>query len=432
MRVALRFLDRPRRRTGTLLCFLVAAGCSALTDVSAPDVVQLGSLGNAAGAEALRIGSLSGFALVLAGSEQGQITSSGALADEFFNASSGSIALAAADIRILPDPGASYPYLAMQRSRLDARRAISALQRYVPTARARIGELFAIAAFTELFLGENMCSGIPLGEIVDGNPAYGQPLSTAEVLDRARADFDSAQTYAADSARIQNMARVGRARVLLDLGQFAGAASGVASVPTAYTYTAQYSTAQQNGVFAIINTAKWLTVADREGGNGLDFRSAQDPRVPTALVGKGFDGITDVYTFTRYANVSSPIVLTSGIEARLIEAEATLRAGDASTALQILNALRATIPGLAPLGLQPTDAARVDQLFRERAFWLFATGHRHGDLRRLVRQYARPVSAVFPTGAYKNGQTYGSDITFAPDAAQLSNPGYLGCAARGA
>jgi hypothetical protein len=84
------------------------------------------------------------------------------------------------------------------------------------------------------------------------------------------------------------------------------------------------------------------------------------------------------------------------------------------------------------LPFEATDAARVDQLFRERAFWLFATGHRQGDLRRLVRQYGRAAASVFPTGAYKNGQTYGDDVTFAPDAAQLGNAGYAGCANRGA
>src|SRR5258708_491095 len=121
-----------RRRMGVLLCFIAASGCSTLTDVSAPDVVQLDALANAAGAEALRLGSLSGFALVFAGSEEGQITTSGTLADEFYNASTATIALAAADLRVLADPGASYPYLAMQRSRLDARRAIAALQQNAP------------------------------------------------------------------------------------------------------------------------------------------------------------------------------------------------------------------------------------------------------------------------------------------------------------
>jgi hypothetical protein len=431
MTIASRFDVRRRCRTGALLC-LIAGGCSKLTDVSAPDVVELGALDNAAGAEALRVGSLGGFARVFAGSEQGQITTSGAMADEFFNASSGTVDLAVADIRIVSDPSRSYPYPDVQRSRLDARRAIAALEQYVPAGRAKIGEQFAIVAYTELFLAENLCSGIPLGEIVNGSPVYGQPLATDELYGRALADFDSALAYAADSTRILNLARVGRGRTQLGRGQFADAAAIVAAVPTGYAYATQYSAAQPNGVFGIINTEKWLTVSDLEGGNGLDFRSAQDPRVPTAFVGKGIDGFTDVYTFTRYANVSSPIVLASGVEARLIEGEAFLRVGDAATALQILNALRATTAGLAPLTLQPTVAARVNQLFRERAFWLFATGHRHGDLRRLVRQYGRPSASVFPTGAYKNGLTYGSDVTFTPDAAQLGNPNYTSCTSRGA
>lgn len=426
----LRGISRPWR-VCPVLCVAIWA-CSNLTEVGAPDVVQLSSLGNAAGAEALRVGSISGFALMVAGAEQGQITMSGAIADEFFNTSTGAIALAAADIRIIPEPSTAYPYLALQRSRLDARRAIAALQQYVPARREKIGEQFALAGYTELFLGEAMCSGIPLGEIVEGNPVYGDPLTNDQLFARAVTDFDSALVYAADSARVLNMARVGRGRALLDRGLFTEAAASVAAVGSGYSYQLQYSTAQPNGVFTIINTTRWITVADREGINGLDFRSARDPRVPTMLIGKGFDGVSDVYNFTRYASVASPVVLSSGVEARLIEAEALLHAGDAPRALQVLNALRETVAGLAPLSLEATDAARVDQLFRERAFWLFATGHRQGDLRRLVRQYGRAQDAVFPTGPYKNGQAYGTDVSFAPDGSQLGNAAYTGCAGRGA
>lgn len=423
---------RHRRRRIGMLVALAACACSKLTDVSAPDVVQLPSLDNAAGAEALRVGSLGGFALVYGGSRRGQITTSGAMADEFFNASSGAIDLAAADIRVVPDPNTSYPYLDVQRSRLDAKRAISALQEYTPAKRAEIAEQFALSGYTEIFLGENMCSGIPLGAIVNGNPSYGTPLSTDELLARAEADFDSAAKYAGSDARILDLALVGRGRASLDRGDFAGAASAVASVPASYVYEVQYSAAQPNGVFKIVNLSKWLTVADREGQNGVDYRSAQDPRLMTMLIGKGADGFTDVYAFTRYSSLSSPIALASGVEARLIEAEAALHAGDASTALQILNALRATVPGLGPLTLQSTTDGRVDQLFGERAFWLFATGHRLGDLRRLLRQYGRIQSAVFPTGAYKNGQRYGTDVDFTPDVSQLGNPNFTGCSSRGA
>jgi hypothetical protein len=276
-----------------------------------------------------------------------------------------------------------------------------------------------------------MCSGIPLGTVPDGRPAYGQPLTSVEMGNRAVADFDSALVYAVDSARILNMARVGRGRALLNLGRFGEAASAVAGVPDGYAYVTENSAAvQPNSVFDAVNNVRLLTVANREGGNGLDFRAANDPRVPTQLVGKGLDGVSDVYAFTRYGSFASPIVLASGIEARLIEAEAKLRAGDAAGALAGLNALRASTPNLAPLPLETTEAGRVDQLFRERAFWLFATGHRHGDMRRLIRQYGRGRETVFPTGPYKGGLVYGTEVTFAPDGGELNNPNYTRCASR--
>jgi hypothetical protein len=70
---------------------------------------------------------------------------------------------------------------------------------------------------------------------------------------------------------------------------------------------------------------------------------------------------------------------------------------------------------------------RVAVMFRERAFWLFGTGHRHGDLRRLVRQYGLPVNSVFPTGPYQGGPAaYGSAVVY-PVAGDQYNPNYHGC-----
>jgi hypothetical protein len=428
-----------KTRSGSLhaivmgLATLSLAGCSGLTDVRAPDVVTPAELSSRAGAEALRAGAINGFVLVYAGSFNGQITTSGTLADEFTTAVAGT-ALAEADRRRIPDPdpNLSYPYAAVQRARVNARQAIRALRAYAPETDWEIAELFALAGYTEVFLAENMCSGLPLGEVRGQDIEYGMPQTTRQLFALATADFDSAIVHGQDSARVLNLARVGKGRALLGQGRFDEAALAVAAVPTSYAYRTQHSAAvQPNGVFDIIVTSRYITVADREGQNGLDFRSANDPRLPVVFVGKGRDGVTDVYNDALYGSQVASIILASGIEARLIEAEGALRVGDATTALDILNALRSRV-GMSALPLESPEARRVDQLFRERAFSLFATGHRQGDLRRLVKWYQRPVESVFPTGAYPSGQTYGPDVTLTPDASQLNNPNFVGCADRSA
>ena len=106
----------------------------------------------------------------------------------------------------------------------------------------------------------------------------------------------------------------------------------------------------------------------------------------------------------------------------MIEAEAALRAQNAASALTILNAARATVTGLAPLTDAGTADARINQLFRERAFWLFGRGYRLGDMRRLVRQYNRAPTSVFPVGAWHKGGNYGSDMNFPVPQAEQNNP----------
>jgi hypothetical protein len=238
---------------------------------------------------------------------------------------------------------------------------------------------------------------------------------------------------------VLNFARVGRARTLLNLGRYAEASAAVAAVPTSYVYQTEFNTTA-----AVTNTlgsepgwplsAPWgvvRSVADREGGNGLDFVSAHDPRVATVQRGTARNGVTLLYGVAKYPNKQAPIVVAGGIEARLIEAEAALRANPNDPQwLAILNDLRRNwvTPALADTTDPGTDAARVDLLFRERAFWLFATGHRLGDLRRLVRQYGRASEAVFPTGPYWFGDLYstGTSLPFDKQEAQFS-PGVTGC-----
>src|SRR2546430_13353073 len=106
--------------------------------------------------------------------------------------------------------------------------------------------------------------------------------------------------------------------------------------------------------------------------------------------------------------------------ARLIEAEAALQAHDTTTWLSKLNIPRAdatllpvpldttylpvTGTTLAPLTDPGTDAGRAKLMFSERAFWMFSTGHRLGDMRREVRQYSTvfSVNTVYPVGDRKS------------------------------
>ena len=133
-----------------------------------------------------------------------------------------------------------------------------------------------------------------------------------------------------------------------------------------------------------------------------------------------------MYDLTIYTARESPSTIFKGEEARLIEAEAALQAGDNATFLAKLNELRASLPGLAPLADPGTAAGRVDLLFSERAFWLFATGTRLGDLRRLVRQYGRAANTVFPTGAWHKGGNYGVDVNVPLPQAEQNNPNLSG------
>ncbi len=419
---------RSRCRTALAGAFLVAAGgCESLTRVSAPDLVDPSSLENAAGARTLRAGAIAQFTDGFSGGAsygRGQVIMSGTIADEF----TATHLNEAADRRALSNLRTDYPELPLQAARVSLVRATRAMQRYVPDARADIGQLFALTGFVAVFFAENLCSGTPLSELRGDTLVYGPSLTTAQLLDRAVEMFDSALVYAGASARIEGLARVGRARALLFANRLAEARDAVATVPTGFVYQTEHSAVtQQNGVYVATEETRAWSVADREGRNGLDFRSADDPRVRTRLLGTGGDGVTPSFGLTSVDRFSAPLTLASGTEARLIEAEAALRRGDAAEALGLLNALRVPVPGLAPLAPQATEAARVDQLMRERAFWLFASGHRHGDLRRLVRQYHRERESVFPTGPYRSGLFYDGEVTFPQHRLETGNPLFTGC-----
>jgi hypothetical protein len=72
----------------------------------------------------------------------------------------------------------------------------------------------------------------------------------------------------------------------------------------------------------------------------------------------------------------------------------------------------------------------MNLLFRERAFWMYGTGHRLGDMRRLLRQYGRTVDQVYPIGAWFKGGNFGDAIQMPVPFDEQNNPNFVTCTNR--
>jgi hypothetical protein len=443
-------------RAATAALSLLIAGVAAcgILDTEQPNIIGDDRLNTSAGAETKRLGAISTFALAkdgdfnpvaIPGSEDtfndnsdGHILTSGILADEFVNP--GFIPSRTEIDTRLTQPttaGLGAFFQSLHRARAAAEDAAASLQAFseVPDADTGIPEMFALAGLAYVFLAEDFCSGIPVSRVVNDAIVFGEPLTTAEVFDTAIARFNAALAHPsiAPGDPIHSLASVGLGRALLNQGLFPEAALAVASVPPGFVYETEHATspaALHNGVFEATNNGEF-GVFDQEGGVGLNYVSAEDLRV-TGDSGIGSDNNTESWFPNKYPNFDSSIPTADYLEAQLIIAESELQAAGFAAMTQRLNDLRAGT-GLDPLGAPGDLDAATDLLFRERAFWLYATGHRLGDLRRLIRQYGRAADAVFPTGDYfKGGLTYGVDVNLPLPRRETNNPNVSGCLNRDA
>ena len=431
--------------TGLLLAGF-ASGCRGILDVDDPDVITTSDLEGSFGIDVLHAGALGDFAYAWTGGMggAGQVGMGGLLADEWVAADyvyAGGTGFDGPDRRDVRTEGfvGDYPYASLHNARSALERAAAKITAVSPNAteEPRISELYSLAGYTYVAFGENYCSGVPFSTAPEsGELEFGEPKTTSEIFEIAFDRFSRAQGNTAGDQEMGYLAAIGTARVLLNRGEFDAAAAEVAGVPTTFTYVTEHSdnsVYERNSVYYMNVMQERFSLTDLEGGNGLPFRSANDPRIPwTRTEGGndlGQDWATPQYDLLKYADVSAPLVLADGIEARLIEAEVLLRSGDADGWLGRLNDLRSNA-GMTDLTDPGNEDARVDLLFSERAFWMFATGHRLGDLRRLVRQYGRTPDSVFPVGAHHKGGSYGGDATFPIPDLELTNPNFQGCLSR--
>jgi hypothetical protein len=452
----------------------------------------------------------------------GVITDGGLLTDEFedpqSNASTGTLLHRTGvsnplDERILVEKnalatagtsGGSGSYQNLQSVREFANQAIAALLAYDTVAadtqsvRVMRGELYAMEGYSEIMLADLFCSGVPLSTLdFEHDYTFHASSTTEQVYHDAIAKLDTALVLAAGNDSVMNLARVGRGRAWLNLGQYDSATAAVAAVPPGFQYQvagAWNGTCQS--ATCVNRVANAATVSNREGINGLPYISSGDPR--SATVSVSISGISRYFPKKYQAslsNGSSPIVIADGIEAQLIRAEVALQAGNSEMWLATLNALRTSgivdsmawvdtvgvtppvygdsghlvsqqvdtaynaahtkittidtintyrrpvwragiggVSGLYPISDPGNAESRIDTLFTERAMWLFATGHRQGDLRRLLRKYGSYAAFqhqddVYPTGVYTapGVGVYGSDVTAPIPASEYLNPLYHGC-----
>jgi SusD family. len=423
--------------------FAASSACSTdkILTVTDPDVAPSSYLNSAAALPIVLGGAVASFHAAFTGTgdvneSSGQIGYSGLLSDEL-RSSDTFPTRDFVDQRVIQTDNSSNEAQFILLSRARAAADLAA-QRFNTFGANKSGRALAydLGGYSTILFGENYCSGVPFSTLLEnGTQQYGSPLTTNQMFARAISKFDSALASSTISSDEKNLALVGKARALLDSGDFAGAKAVAATVPVGFVYEIQSSkttTGQNNGVFTFNWAVGRITLADKEGTNGLDYLSANDPRVGYFDTGDvGFDGETELILQMKDTSRESPAVLASGIEAKLIVAEATLQGGDYAGALVILNSLR-TNAGLTALVAAATPAAQVDQLFRERAFWLYLTSHRLGDMRRLVRQYGRGTETVFPTGPFPKGGLYGPDVNMPVPDVELNNPNFHGCLNRSA
>ena len=440
-----------RARRGAAVALVAAAALTAtacdatedLLEVSDPDIVNPEDIQTVQGANALRLGALARLNTATTGGE-GTYLLGGLLADEW-RSSDTFLQRNETDRRAIdPSNGnITTAFRSLYRARLSAEQAIQALQQFEDVPEWQIAQMYLVQAFVTNQLGEDFCGHIPFSTVVEGREELGMPLNTVETFERALQNVDSALTLvtgstAAQATEIEYAAQVVKGRILMNLGRYEEAEAAVDGVPTDFAWVTEHTdNTNLNAIWSLNNSIGRWYVSQGEGTNGIDFVTPDDPRVPTCTlpdktgcssdtpVSTPFDPSTPVIDDveliiqqkwpTRYSEVA----IVSGIEARLIEAEAHLEAGETAAALAALNTLRGTVSGLDPL-----SSVNQETLFRERAFWLFGTGHRLGDLRRLVRQYGEPASAVYPTGTWWKGGEYGNDVNLPVPQAEENNPNF--------
>lgn len=381
-----------RSRTGTAVSLLAISGltgCGDLLEVTLPGEIQEEALDNPSNAGAL-VTSLAG---AFECAYTNYVLLSANVGDELMVAGSFSPFFPYDQRDVTPDftdyaesscesEGGLYTPLSIARWLADeASRRIEAFpEQEVPNKTSLLATAAAYAGYSYTIFGEGFCQAA-----FDGGPA----LDPAEVLALAEERFTRAieLAQAADDQDILNMARVGRARARLGLGNFAEAAADARQVHAGFVKLAERSEVtitRENKIYTLNHLERRTSVAPDFWN--LEWKGTPDSRVDVIDTGEvGNDALTPLWLQTKYTSRSAPLPIATYDEARLIIAEAE----GGPTAVAIINELHddAGLPSFDPA----MDGDVTAHLIQERSRELYLEGHRLGDMLRF--------DLPFPSGA---------------------------------
>lgn len=268
-----------------------------------------------------------------------------------------------------------------------------------------------------LYWGETFCQSIlaQQEETAPKTPAE----RVAEAVDEFEAAIPAAQD-AAGGARdltsnpddVVSAARVGLARAHMFLGNYQEAEEAASQVPAGHIFQIDYGNTPNdviNTVYGItqgdVFARRWSVGLGTDAGSDSERYAYADEFVDQGLVVNRPDldaqGSGPVNLQMRYVERTSPIVLTSTWEARVIEAEVLWREESVQPAEDMLNDLLDGTAGVqnpmvAANGVSLGDWRSVDltgdaandlsEIGFARAAGLWQTGQRQAFLRRVFRQ----------------------------------------------
>lgn len=365
---------------GAVAALAVVSGCDSLLDVSLPGSTPADAMDDPAYSELLVISAQGAFECAYSN----YAFISGHLGGELIGAQSALSTQPYQRRDVLPIhseygqsdcEGPTGIYTPLSIARFMADDAFNRISAYtdadVANRNRLLGRAALYAAYSYTVFGEGFCTA---------TFDIGPELQPDAVLNLAKARFTTAIEFATIANDVETLltARVGRARVLLALGDPAGALVDARLVTPGFVKTAGRSNAsngRQNDIF-VQNVRSRAHSIDPHYWS-VSWMGVPDPRVRVTNTGtKGIDGLTDLWLQTKFGSEAAGIRLASYTEAQLIIAE--IEGG--ATAVGIINALHqaAGIPGFTS-----TDPVAIrEQVIEERRREFFLEGRRFGDLRR--------------------------------------------------